>query len=362
MLKMPILVKETERQAAEALVNLLHEIPGIQIEESKAGSPGRDSEVDLVFIVKLAGKTHTLIAEVRQNGQPRFVRQAIYTLQDYTGHFKSSAIPILIAPYLSPLARSICLEKGISYLDLEGNARLAFGTIYIDRSVTDHPRVERRKLRSLFSPKSARVLRVLFRDPHRTWRVTELAQAADVSLGHVSNVRTALRDREWAEVVPEGLRLKSPDHLLDTWKAAYEPPVSRTLRFYTTLHGGEFDQRARAAFAALFQYSRAALASYSAARFIAPYARIATQFLYAELVAVETLERELKLSSSARGENVIISVPNDDGVYLDAFQPTSAPEFRVTSPLQTYLDLSRGGERGVEAAEHLRQEKLKWQI
>src|SRR5260370_861498 len=117
----------------------------------------------------------------------------------------------------------------------------------------EKPAVERRELKSIFTPKSARVLRVLFRDPRLTWRVTELAEAAGVSLGHVSNVRTALRDREWAEIVPEGFRLKSPDALLDAWKAVYEPPLSLTLRFYTTLHWPEFDRRARAGCASVPQ-------------------------------------------------------------------------------------------------------------
>ena len=202
------------------------------------------------------------------------------------------------------------------------------------------------------------MLRVLFRDPRRTWRVTELAEAASVSLGHVSNVRTALRDREWAEIAPEGLRLKSPDALLDAWKAVYEPPVSQSLRFYTTLHGPEFDRHARTAFAALPQESSAALASYSAAHWIAPYARTGAQFFYADARAVKTLERELKLSSIAKGENIVVSVPKDEGVFLDVFEP--APGMRVTSPLQTYLDLAKSGERGEEAAEHLRNQRLIW--
>ena len=91
----------------------------------------------------------------------------------------------------------------------------------MDRRVSDKPITERREFKSLFTPKSAQVLRVLLRDPKRTWRVMDLAEAAKVSLGHVSNVRTALLDREWAQVVPEGLRLSSPDALLDAWKSSY---------------------------------------------------------------------------------------------------------------------------------------------
>jgi hypothetical protein len=42
----------------------------------------------------------------------------------------------------------------------------------------------------------------------------------------------------------------------------------------------------------------------------------------------------------------------------DTIEP--APGAVCTSPVQTYLDLSIAGERGAEAADHLRQERLSW--
>ena len=189
--------------------------------------------------------------------------------------------------------------------------------------------------------------------------MTDLAEAAHVSLGHVSNVRTALLDREWAEVVPEGLHLTFPDALLDAWKSSYDPPVEHQFRFYTTLHGKAFDTSIREVFESMPQTVQAALASFSAANWIAPYARTSTQFFYAEKRGLDHIQSGLKLSSTAKGENVIITIPKDQGVFLDAYEP--APGLRCTSPIQTYLDLSKGGERGEEAAEHLRRMKLTWQ-
>jgi hypothetical protein len=51
-------------------------------------------------------------------------------------------------------------------------------------------------------------------------------------------------------------------------------------------------------------------------------------------------------------------VPKDLGLLADTIEP--APGAVCTSPIQTYLDLSIAGERGAEAAEHLRQERLSW--
>jgi hypothetical protein len=46
------------------------------------------------------------------------------------------------------------------------------------------------------------------------------------------------------------------------------------------------------------------------------------------------------------------------GVFRDTVEP--AQGVICTSPVQTYLDLAIAGERGREAAEHLRHERLAW--
>jgi hypothetical protein len=359
MLKEPSSVKEFERYAADKLEDLLREIPALNSERIVTDSEGPDTGIDFTIQAEIAGHPYLLVCEVKRNGQPRYVRESIYRLRDYISRLKKAAIPLLIAPYLSPAARELCRDQGVSFLDFEGNARIAFGTIFIDRLISNKPTSERREFKSLFTPKSARVLRVLLRDPRHTWRVIELAQEAGVSLGHVSNVRTALLDREWARVQTEGLQLTSPNELLDAWKVAYEPSYLQQFRFYTTLHGSALEKSLRSMFASLPDADTVAMGSLSAAHWIAPYARAATQYLYANKSALESLKTLLHLVSAAKGGNVLVTIPKDDGVFMDAYEP--APGVRCTSPLQTYLDLTRSGERGEEAAEHLRRERLTWQ-
>jgi hypothetical protein len=358
MLKMHFSVKETEVHAAKLIEELLREIPSLKLKTLRVGLEQRNMAIDITVRVDVSGESHLLVCEVKQNGQPRYVRDAIYHLHSYTARLKQPATAVLIAPYLSPASRELCRENGISFLDFEGNARLAFGTVFIDRRISDKPVTERREFKSMFTPKSAQVLRVLLRDPQRTWRVTELAEAANVSLGHVSNVRSALLDREWAQVVPEGLRVSSPDALLDAWKSSYVLPVEQ-LRFYTTLHGSGLDKSVRELFEVMPQKAHVALASYSAAQWIAPYARTGVHFFYADKMGVGPLQKGLELSSTAKGENVIVFLPRDEGIFLDVIEPV--PGLRCTSPVQTYLDLSKGGERGEEAADHLRRTRLTWQ-
>jgi hypothetical protein len=64
----------------------------------------------------------------------------------------------------------------------------------------------------------------------------------------------------------------------------------------------------------------------------------------------------LELTAVEKGENIIIDVINNDDLFADAIEP--APGRRCTGLVQTYLDLWRSGERGQEAAEHLRKTKI----
>jgi len=48
--------------------------------------------------------------------------------------------------------------------------------------------------------------------------------------------------------------------------------------------------------------------------------------------------------------------PKDKGVFLDRVE--AAEGIWCTSPIQTYLDLAVSGERAIEAAEHLFNERI----
>ncbi len=358
MLKPGESLKAFELLAAEALRELLRQVPVIEVTEVELGVQREQRELDILAHVTVAGRRHALVCEVKANGQPRHVRMAVLQLRNYLAHYGADAIPVFIAPYLSPEAQALCREQEVGFLDLEGNARLVFDGVFIERQVASRPSVERRELRSLFKPKSAQVLRVLLRDPRRAWRVADLAQAAGVSFGHISNVRTGLLDREWAGVNSDGLCLTDPDALLDAWRDAYEPPAGKRLAFYTVLHGSAFEDAARTVLGVADKGGGAMFASFSAAHWLAPYARTGSQFFYADEAGVEALRQALKLSSPVKGENVVITCLEDRGPFRDTIEP--APGIVCTSPVQTYLDLAAAGERGREAADHLRRERLIW--
>ncbi len=263
---------------------------------------------------------------------------------------------MLVSPYLSPESRSICLDHDIAYLDLVGNAHLAFDHVYIDRAVPDRPKSETRALKSIFAPKAAAVLRVLLREPTRAWRVAELAEAASVSLGHVSNVHKALLTREWIEKATSGVVLVRPDALLRTWRDEYRKPAGRQFSRYTIFHGEQLSKQLSGRLNAEPDRPRAIMSSHFAAQWFAPFARSGTHSFYADEPGARMLIEALKLSHAARGANVTVSIPHDESLFGDAAQPV--PGVFCTSPIITYLDLWAGDDRNREAAEHLGLEVL----
>lgn len=353
--------RDFESQFVVLLRGLLGRVPSLKLASLKKDarvSPHSPDRADRVVQVTAGDRPWTLVVEEKRLGQPREVRMAVMQLERYLKHLPKNEAHygLLLAPFISEESAKICIEAGIGYADLAGNARLAFDQIFIETRGADNPFREKREKRSLFSPRAAQVLRVLLTPPLRAWKVTELAEAAGVSLGQVSNVRKLLLDREWAVASDAGLRLSKPEELARAWQSSYEPRPRSRETAYTLLHGEALDTAMRAALAEAGKGEHAVLASYSAARWFAPYTRQATQFFYADKQGAEILKRHLQLQSVSRGENVVVLEPREDDVFSSRVE--AAPGIWCSGLIQTWLDLTVAGERGGEAAEHLLREKL----
>ncbi len=366
MLKRSTKVNSLEIRAVDAVRDLLGDVPSVEVESVGVSGIARAYGVDELIDLSYPGGNCALVVEVKSNGAPRFVRSGVYQLESCVARLRQSGeahaarrlIPMLVSPYLSPESRAICTDHDVAYLDLAGNARLAFDTVYIERAVADRPRSETRALRSIFTPKAAAILRVLLRDPNRAWRVAELAAQANASYGHVSNVRKALLEREWLEAGDDGAVLIQPDALLQTWRENYRRPAGQSITGYTHLHGRQLDERLRGKLNPDPERPRAIYSLHSSAQWLAPFSRSGTQTFYADEPGAEVLKEGLELAPAARGENVVLRVPTDESLFDDASEPV--PNVFCTSPIVTYLDLWDGSDREQEAAGHLAGAFFPW--
>lgn len=350
-----------ERRAIAALRDLLREVPSLELrkETVEQRSP-EGARRDFTMELWAGSAAWVLVGEVKANGQPRHIRQAALEAKEAAaavsaGVKRARVYPVVVAPFLSEASGAICRELGVGFADLAGNCRLSFGTVHIEHRTSQNPFATKREQRSLFAPKTARVLRILLEEPRKPWKVVDLAAKAKVSIGQVSSVRRLLQDREWGKPTEQGFSLTQPEALLEAWRAVYQPSVRREPA-YTLLHGEALDRAVKEALGEAGRGTHALLASFSAARFMAPFARVATLYLLVDLEGEKFVRERLALESTSKGENVLLLRPKDEGLLLSRTEVM--PGVWATSPIQTYLDLSASGERGGEAAEHLLREVI----
>lgn len=358
LLKMPNLVKESgvAAEAASRLAASLREVPFLSQATIRREGSASDSGVDFILSVRSGSMNRRLVCEVKASGQPRIAREACRTLQEYV-RSRNRDYPVFIAPYIAPTAAAVCDEYQVGYMDLAGNCRLAFDQVYIRREGFPNPSVQKRDLRSLYSPKAERVLRVILTAGKRNWRMQELADEAQVSLGQVANVKKILSDREWVESEEAGFRLRSLDAavvpLITEWTNNYRIERNTGHEYYSL-------RPIPAIEAELVEASRKfgvklGFSGFSGAARFAPAVRYQRVTAYV-LGAVGTLGDRLDLKPVSTGANVTLAEPYDEGVLYGTREIEGAP---VVSPVQLYLDLARTKGRGEEAAAAILEEVIK---
>ena len=335
-----------DNTAKRALISCLERVPFLSVEEivSEFGSDG--IRPDFLVRVRQQDSEQVLVVEFKKNGQPRLARDAVNQLQRYLNSVPG-AYGVFMAPYISPMADEICRQEGIGYLDLAGNCYLCFDGVYIEQEGRPNPFKEKRDLRSLYSPKAERILRVLLNSPGKGWKVQGLAEEAEVSVGQVFNVKKQLLDREWVQVDKSGFLLNEPGQLLREWEENYSFRRNKILDFYSLKGPTEMETD-------LAEYCNRKKVKYAFTGFSGA-ARLAPAVRYQRVMAYlgeldEGAASQLALKEVNSGANVSLFMPYDDGVFYGARELNGV---QVASPVQVYLDVRNFRGRGEEAAQVL---------
>lgn len=129
---------ELETRAAAALKAALAEVSAIKVREIRHESSKTGHDSSLMVFVDVFGRRHVLTCEIQSDGQPKHLRPALEGLCAGVAHRTDDAMPIIIAPYLSPEAQALCKENKTGFVDLEGNARLTLGEVFIVKRTLPH--------------------------------------------------------------------------------------------------------------------------------------------------------------------------------------------------------------------------------
>lgn len=347
-------MQDLEKKAWEALVQCLAEVPFLDLGETLTAPIPESGQPDFLMRVRAGKEEKILLVEVKNNGQPRYVREAVNQLLRYKSHYQD-AYGIFIAPYISPQSEDICRQADIGFVDFAGNCFLFFQEVFIHKTGNPNPFTEKRYLRSLYSPKAGRILRVLLTSPSKVWKVEELAGEAGVSLGHVANIKKLLGDREWVDDFAVGFSLRNPEILLKEWSENYSFRKNQVHQFYTLDRLIDFEHRLGEV--CNQESIRYGLTGFSGAARHAPAVRYQRAMAYIN-GDMDRLILLLGLKPVQTGANVSLLIPYDEGVYYGSQEVDG---ISVIHPIQIYLDLKGISGRGEEAADVLLEEVIRKQ-
>src|SRR5208337_335141 len=158
-----------QTEIADRLNQVLGEVPFLRLGFTRQ-EPRELGGIDISVDVTANGTRWKLLLEVKSSGEPRIARAAIQRILT-VARTRGPRYGLLGAPYVGPETQKICKESGVGFIDLAGNCRLVFDKVFIEQRGFPKPNAERRPLRSLFSPKASRILRVLFEAPKQPWQV-----------------------------------------------------------------------------------------------------------------------------------------------------------------------------------------------
>jgi hypothetical protein len=350
-------MKKTEIQPIilEYLKNLIQEIQFIKIDkiltEYKVDNYTIDAVIDLIVNeVKVK-----LIIEVKALSEPKLIRSAVEQLKEYKKLFKNeeNVYCVIGVTYVTENSAKICKEKGVGYVDLSGNCYLNFQNIFIDRRNYPNKNIEKRELRSVFSTKASRILRVMLCDPKKKWQVQELAEKANVSLGGTYKVKERLLNLEYAREENRRILLNNPEGLLSKWAENYSFRKNADKNCYFSAEPKEIEKSiAEKCATNKIGY---AFTLFSGASLIAPFARYSKVYVYVK-EQINELMNYLGFKQVESGANIVLLSPYDEGVF---YNTQDIDGIKVVSNIQLYLDLVSYKGRGEESAEFLLREKIK---
>lgn len=268
----------------------------------------------------------------------------------------SSTPPLVVTPELSARAVSICKERGIAAIDLNGRTWLRASGLLVDRrALPGRSFSYELEPRNIFLGKSARIVRCLLTDRDRIWTQAEIVPRTKASAGLVSRIVQHLICQGFVEkIAAREYRLRDWKALLEEWAQTDRLPK----RARTTAYAG-FLGPAQELAPRLQQWTKAekvplAFTQWTAAWVRHPYTEPAICSAYvSRLPDSDTLE-QLGLRPVAEGGKLWLHEPNDEGILSETQQRN---DLTLVSDAQIYIDLQRTGLRGPEAAASL----LEWE-
>jgi hypothetical protein len=308
---------------------------------------GTDAVLD---VVSPSGDRSRVSVEFRTRAEPADVYRQLPWLRQF-------GAALVVAPRISTRTRRMLSDGGISWLEPDGDCRIAIGGLFIERSLGRRGRrepgaAETRFVADLFSGGALRIVRWLLIEPERSWTLTDMGSRAGLTIGFVSRTFKTLARDAYVERGRGSTRLLDRDALLDGWVAA-PAPADVSLERVSLADGPSAVLRRVRDVEVPSPY---AITAEAATEQIAPRARFSRVEIYVD--DPDAWDRALSLTLVPRGGNVVLIRPVDRGVFDGAFEREG---LLLASRPQLYVDLVRRGGAAAEAAAFIRERSALWQ-
>lgn len=265
-------------------------------------------------------------------------------------------ICVLVAPYISERTAEICRENNIGYFDYSGNCWFVGHSIYLSEKGNKNLQPEKNGAVTIFNTSSvvsSNILRELFADVHKAWKLKHLAEKLDCSIGQVSKVMKYLQENAWAKKTVDGYILSEPEMVLREWGRKYGEKQAESYSCYSLDNPAVFETKLRE-----LKQERGIdsyLTGISGGVRYAPVVRYNKVHLYLAPEDISEAMEFLLLKEVKSGGNVII-YPLENPVYVKDCRVVE--DNMVVSPVQIYLDSVQLAGRGEEMAEAVMKKEI----
>ena len=304
---------------------------------------------------------NNLIVVARRQFQPKDVSVLFAGLSRGLMLYNPNVPILIVAPWLSSRTQELLAAERLNYIDLTGNAlvRLDNPTLFMQASGAKRdPSPRQRGRTTLRGARAARLIRLLI-DVQPPYGVREIAKAAQLNAGYVSQLLETLEDEALIERSRRG-RVESIDiaALLRRWADWYDVFKTNDAAMFVARSGlSKFLTQ----LAETPGNSRLLITGSFAARRLAPVA--APTLLAAYCDNPDTAQEEFDLFSADEGANVVLLRPFDGVVWE---RTTTDDGVEYATPSQVVVDCLTGNGRmpaeGQALLEWMTQHESVWRL
>ncbi len=144
-------------RAIEALKSALLRVSGVKVKRIEPiGVFEEGREIEILAQVEIYGRSHALACMLVPNERPEQLRDSVLAFCRRAADAAGDTTLVLIAPRISAALQRLCREMNAGMIDLQGNARLEIGELFIACQQVSFPDEQRKSPRPHMTDASVR--------------------------------------------------------------------------------------------------------------------------------------------------------------------------------------------------------------